>query len=88
MSDGSIQYELTTRLKKMILSVDGKSDKATINSFVDNEFLSIDSLEFRNYVQSLMPDVEMLTTIKFSSGEESEVSVPMTVGFFWPSSTR
>ena len=71
----------------MILSVDGKSDLSIINNFVDNEFLSIDSLDFRTYVQSLMPDVDMLTTIKFASGEESEVTVPMTVGFFWPSSS-
>ncbi len=86
MSDGSIQYELTTRLKKIIKSVDGESDTMTINNFVDNEFLSIDSLDFRTHVQSLMPDVEMETTLKFSNGEEREVTVPMTVGFFWPSS--
>ena len=43
-------FELTTRLKNMIISVDGKSDKAYINNFVDNEFLSIDSLAFREYL--------------------------------------
>ena len=73
-------------MKKIIKSVDGESDTMTINNFVDNEFLSIDSLDFRTHVQSLMPDVEMETTLKFSNGEEREVTVPMTVGFFWPSS--
>ena len=32
--------ETTTRLKKMILSVDGDTKRGTINKFVDNEFLS------------------------------------------------
>ena len=36
--------ELTTRLKHMILSVDGNVEKSYINNFVDNEFLSRDSL--------------------------------------------
>ena len=39
IGDG-IGYETTTRLKHQILSVDGDAKKASINSFVDNEFLS------------------------------------------------
>ena len=76
--------ELTTRLKHMILSVDGKTEKSYINNFVDNEFLSLDSLEFRKYLTSITPDVDMSTTIMDSNGKELEVTIPVTVRFFWP----
>ena len=76
--------EITTRLKHMILSVDGKTEKSYINNFVDNEFLSLDSLEFRKYLTSITPDVDMSTTIMDSDGKELEVTIPVTVRFFWP----
>jgi predicted component of type VI protein secretion system len=69
----------------MIISVDGKSDKAYINNFVDNEFLSIDSLAFREYLTSITPDVDMTTKVVDSTGKESEVTIPVTLRFFWPS---
>ena len=80
-----ISPELTTRLKKLILSVDGNSDTAKINNFVDNEFLSVDSLAFREYLSTITPDIDLNTTIVDSSGEELEVAIPVTIRFFWPS---
>ena len=78
-------FELTTRLKKMILSVDGNSTTAYINNFVDNEFLSRDSFAFRQHLEDITPDVDMSTTVVDSAGKETVVSVPVTVRFFWPS---
>lgn len=77
--------ELTTRLKQMILSVDGKSEKSYINNFVDNEFLSRDSLAFRQYLSTITPDVDMRVEISDSNDKKVEVTVPITVRFFWPS---
>ena len=77
--------ELTTRLKYMILSVDGASEKSYINNFVDNEFLSRDSLAFRQYLSSITPDVDMNVEVVDSDGKKTEVAVPITVRFFWPS---
>ena len=85
IGDG-ISYDLTTRLKYMILSVDGDTKKTTINSFVDNEFLSRDSIEFRKYTNELMPDVDMTSTYTDVNGNEKEFTVPMTVTFLWPAS--
>ena len=76
--------ELTTRLKHMILSVDGKSEKSYINNFIDNEFLSVDSLEFRKYLSLITPDVDMTITVVDSTGKEIEVAIPVTLRFFWP----
>ncbi len=76
--------ELTTRLKHMILSVDGKSEKNYINNFVENEFLSLDSLAYRKYLATITPDVDMNMTVKDSNGKEQVITVPITVRFFWP----
>lgn len=84
IGDG-IGYETTTRLKHQILSVDGDAKKASINSFVDNEFLSRDSRDFRAYVNSINPDVEMKSVYIDEDGNEKEFTVPMTVTFLWPS---
>ena len=78
--------ELTTRFKRMLSSVDGNSEKEYVNNFVDNEFLSRDSLAFRKYLTDITPDMDMTTTIVNSNGKETEVTIPVTVRFFWPSS--
>ena len=75
--------ELTTRLKRVLLSVDGNNDKTHVNNFVDNEFLSRDSLAFRKHLSSMTPDIDMSTYIDVD-GEEIEVTIPVTLRFFWP----
>jgi len=77
---------LTTRFKTMILSVDGKTDKSYINNFIDNEFLSVDSLAFRKHLTNITPDIDMSTTVVDSIGKETEVTIPVTIRFFWPES--
>ena len=84
IGDG-IGYETTTRLKHQILSIDGDSKKSAVNNFVDNEFLSRDSKAFREYVLSITPDVDMVSTYVDEDGKEKEFTVPMTVSFLWPS---
>ena len=82
-----IDKELTTRLKNLITSVDGKSDTATINSFVDNELLAMDSRALRDYIKKVTPDLDM--TFVFTSdttGETKVMDMPMDVSFFWPNS--
>jgi hypothetical protein len=78
-------YELTTRLKHQIVSIDGDTKRASINSFVDNEFLSRDSIAFRGHIAGIMPDVDMTSTFTDIGGNEKEFTVPMTVTFLWPS---
>ena len=82
----NISTDLTTRFKKIILSVDGNSDLQFINKFVDNEFLSVDSLAFRKYMSTISPNINMNTKVKDKNGEEIEVTIPVTLRFFWPAS--
>ena len=82
-----IKSEMTTRLKRRITSIDGNYEQPTINKFVDNEFLSVDSLAFRQYAEDITPDVDM-TYYYTADGEEKEIVVPMTTQFFWPSARK
>ncbi len=89
VSAGKQDHEVTTRLKKSILSVDGNDDTVHVNSFVENEFLSRDSLAFRNHLVKTTPDIDM--DYLFSCelcGFEQEMTVPMTVQFFWPTARK
>ena len=84
-----IDPEITTRMRKIILSVDGNSEKAYVNKFVNEEFLSKDSLAFRNHLQEMIPDIDMTYNFECSlCAQEEEMTVPMTVQFLWPTAGR
>ena len=78
----SVLPELTTRLKYLITSVNGKDDSSTINNFVQN-MLSRDSLHLRTEIAKVSPDIELTQTINLE-GEEVNVDIPLTANFFWP----
>lgn len=87
--ESGITSEITTRLKKAILSVGGDTSIKRINEFVDNELLSRDSLAFREYLVKITPDVDMsFTFISESTGEDTEMDIPLDVEFFWPAGRR
>lgn len=80
--------ELTTRLKYMILSVHGNSDKKFVREFVDKHMVSRDSLAFRKHLKDISPDIDSSFEFVCSECDHTERSgVPMTVQFFWPDST-
>jgi len=74
--------ELSTRLKRMITSVNGDAENKTIRDFVDNYFLVRDSRAFREYVRQVQPDVNL----KFypENGPDGGVDIPIGVTFLWP----
>jgi hypothetical protein len=77
--------EVTTRLKKLIVSIDGKPDIAAINKFVDNDLLSKDSMALRSYIKTIAPELDMgFDFVCEHCGEVERMDVPMTVQFFWP----
>ena len=81
----AIVKTMTSRMKRLITSVDDNSEKQHINTFVDNELLSVDSLELRKYLNSINPDINMTAIATFPDGTEQEVAVELTAQFFWPS---
>jgi len=79
--------EITTRLKKLIQSVDGNTDRSEINKFIDNELISRDSMAFRSYVRDITPELDMSFNFTCPNcAHEERMDVPMTVQFFWPES--
>lgn len=79
-----VSQELTTRLKHQIQSVDGDKTQKTIDNFVDNEFLALDTRSFRKYVNSISPDVEMSFEYTSQQGNQHTIDIPLGVEFFWP----
>ena len=75
--------ELTTRLRHCITSVDGDDSQSTINSFSVN-ILARDSMHLRKQISKVSPDIELTQQVDIG-GEPVKVDIPMTVGFFWPS---
>ena len=82
--NSNISKTLTTRLKHMIISVDGETNKSEIVKFIDNQFLSRDSLAFRKYLETITPGMDMTKKIISADGKETSVVIPITLRFFWP----
>ena len=77
--------EVTTRLKYLITSVDGKSDRNYIKKFVDTELTSIDARELRKNMKEASPDFDMSFNFECEHcGYEGRIPMPMGVNFFWP----
>lgn len=77
--------EITTRLFFLITAVDGVTEKARIRKFVNEEFLSKDSLAFRKHIREVLPDID--STFEFTCSHcslERKEETPMGVTFFWP----
>lgn len=72
--------ELSTRLKYMITSVGGNTDRKVVREFVDNELLARDSRSLRQEIKRISPDVDL--TIQGDGGED--ITVPISLNFFWP----
>jgi hypothetical protein len=78
--------EVTTRLRNIIISVDGNTDKGFIRKFVDNDLLSRDSVSLRSDIAKNSPDLDLSFEFVCEHCDNTErMGVPMTVQFFWPS---
>jgi hypothetical protein len=75
---------VTTRLQYSIISIDGKTDRGSINGFIRN-MPARDSMALRKYIEANEPGIDMKGEFDCGScGEQSEVRVPLGASFFWP----
>jgi hypothetical protein len=79
-----VSSDITTRLRYMIVSIDGNSDMGAVSKYV-NSMLARDSRAFRDYVKSISPDLNMKFNYTHEDGEVEEALITMGVNFFWPS---
>lgn len=78
-----IDTEATTRLKNMIVSVNGDTSKSKIWNFVDNMLVQ-DARYLREQYRSIIPDVNFQVTVECSCGANKTARLPIGPSFFWP----
>jgi hypothetical protein len=76
--------EVTTRLKHMITSVEGKRDQKDIREFIDNLLIARDARALRQYYALISPDLNMkyIPTDENYTGEG--IDIPININFLWP----
>lgn len=77
-------FDLTTRLKHVIVAVNGDKTPATIRDFVDNHFIAKDSRALRKFLTEVAPGVELKFDYISETYTEEGIDIPMNINFFWP----
>jgi len=77
-------YDITTRLKHMITSINGERDQKSIRDFIDNYMLAPDARALREYYAKVQPDIELKYFPEDDSYTGEGITVPITLNFFWP----
>lgn len=76
--------EATTRLKHMITSINGSSDRKDIREFVDYGLLAKDARALREEYVRVSPDIDLTVTYEDVDGVDKEATLPIGINFFWP----
>jgi hypothetical protein len=77
-------YDVTTRLKYMITSINGDREQKSIREFVDTYLLAPDARSLREYYNSIQPDIEMKFIPEDESYTGEGITIPISLNFFWP----
>ena len=77
-------FDVTTRLKHMVTSVNGDREQKTIRDFVDNFLLAADARALREYYAKVQPDIELKFIPEDSNYTGEGIAVPISLNFFWP----
>ena len=77
-------FDVTTRLKYMITSVNGDRDQKTIRDFIDNYLLAPDARALRDYYAKVQPDIKLKYTPEDENYTGEGIDVPISINFFWP----
>jgi hypothetical protein len=82
----NLSAEVTTRLKRAIIGINGDREPKAIREFVDNYLLASDARALREYMKTVSPDLDLTFTFVGSDGYTEEgVDLPLGVSFFYPS---
>lgn len=78
-----VSPEMSTRMKHLILSVEGDSELKSVREFVDTYLLARDAKALRDHIVDFQPDVDFTYEIEVD-GELEEIKIPITSNFFFP----
>ena len=77
-------FDVTTRLKYIITSVEGMRETKDIREFIDTALTAQDSRSLREYYSKVTPDVDTVITIEKDGYTQEGVDIPIGINFFWP----
>jgi hypothetical protein len=79
------EQNVTIRLKKLITSINGVTDKAKIATFIEAKQMPImDSVALRNYIEEISPDIDTKQDFECKKcGFQTKVIMPISFSFFW-----
>jgi len=87
MTKGANATDVTARLRRMILEVNGNKDRGYVNKWVQNNFLARDTKAFRKYIKDISPDLDLKFVFTSNvTGESEALDIPFGIGFFYPAS--
>lgn len=76
--------EVTSRLKKIIVSIDGVTDKNELFKMIDN-LLTKDTKDIRKEFEKINPSIDMKMKVTCPScGFVTEGDIPIGINFLWP----
>jgi hypothetical protein len=78
--------DVTTRLKHVITSIEGKREQKDIRDFVDNYLLAPDARALREYYNQVSPDINLVYIPEDDSYTGEGIAIPISLNFFWPDS--
>jgi hypothetical protein len=82
-SNGS--YDVTTRLKHIITSVNGIREQRDIRIYVES-MLAPDARSLREYYNKIQPDINLIYKPEDDSYVGEGIAIPISLNFFWPDS--
>ena len=77
-------YDVTTRLKYIITSINGSRDIKDIRDFVDNHLMAKDARALRKYYSEIQPDIDLKYIPKDENYTGEGIEIPISINFFWP----
>jgi hypothetical protein len=78
--------EVTTRLKYILTSVEGKRDQKDIREFIDTYLIAKDARALREYYSKVSPDINLVYKPEDGDYTGEGITVPVSLNFFWPDS--
>lgn len=82
-SGALIDGSMSLSLEKMIVSIDGISDRQKVRDAVD-KMLSFDSSALREYIDEYEPGIDTMQEIECTCGAVEESTMPIGITFLWP----
>jgi len=77
-------YDVTTRFKHTITSINGDRDIKSVREFIDTSLLAPDARALREYYAKIQPDINLIYKPEDGNYTGEGIAIPISLNFFWP----